>query len=505
MRISTYVSGLLAATALAITAAENPPSRPISLQDCLEMALQKNLELRIERFNPQFAQFDLAVARAGYEPTLSLSGQHDHNESGSRLLSGGFSVPGAETDSDNFSGSLGGLTPWGMTYGLSGNANDQYGRSFAFDTNINGVVGIPFNSSQSSVALDVTQPLLKNFWIDSTRLSIAVAKNRVKYSELGLKARVIDIVTRVELAYYDLQFAHESVKVQQKALELAERLLQENKKRVEVGALAPLDEKQAEAEVAARQADLIAAQRNLEILDNNLKQLLSDDFAKWNSERLEPTEPLNIDRQLLNLQDSWSRGLAGRPEYLQATLDVERLGIQLKYDRNQLYPQLDIFATYGYNGSGREFSDSLGQVEQRDLPFYTYGGKLVIPLGNGAARGRYKATKAGREQTVLGLKKVEQDIMIGIDNSIKLAQSNYEQIEATRKAREYAEAALSAEQKKLESGKSTSFFVLSMQRDLTAARSAEVNALIQYKRSLALVAQADASTLERRKVDVSVK
>ena len=495
---------LLAATAPAVFATDTPAPRTLALQECVEMALKKNLELRIERVNPEFALFNLAAARAGYEPSLSLSGQHDHNESGSRLLSGGFAIPGSTTDSDSFGGSLGGLTPWGMTYDLRGNANEQYGKSFGFDANTN-LITSAFDSSQSSVAIDVVQPLLKNFWIDGTRLNIAVAKNRVKYSELGLKARIIDIVTRVELAYYDLEFGHESVKVQQQALELAQRLREENKKRVEVGALAPLDEKQSEAEVAARQADLIAAQRNLELLENILKQLLNDDFASWSAERIEPSDSLSGERQLFNLQDSWAKGLAGRPEYLQATLDVEREGIQLKYDHNQLYPQLDVFGTFGYNGSGREFSDSLDEVNQRDRAFYTYGGKITIPLGNGAARNRYKSTKAGREQSLLLLKKLEQDIMIGIDNAIKLAQSNYERIEATRKAREYAEAALSAEQKKLENGKSTSFIVLSLQRDLTAAQSTEISALVQYKRALAQVAQAEGSTLERRKIDLSVK
>jgi len=469
------------------------------------MALKKNLELRIERINPQYALFRLGEVRASYEPILSLSGEHDHNESGSRLLSGGFSVPGAETDTDLFNGSLGGLTPWGMTYDLTGNANKQSGTSFGFDTNTLATFGIPFNNSQSSVALSATQPLLKNFWYDGTRLSIAVAKNRIKYTELGLRGRIMDIVTRVELAYYDLEFAHETVKVQQKGLELAQRLLAENKKRVEVGALAPLDEKQSEAEVAARQSDLIASQRNLEVLENNLKQLLHDNFASWSAERIEPSDTLTTDRQIFNLQDSWSKGLTERPEYLQATLDVEQQGYQLKYDKNQLFPQLDIFGTYGYNGSGQEFSDSLGQVERRDLPFYAYGGRLVVPLGNGAARNRYKSSKAGREQTLLVLKKMEQDIMIGIDNAIKLAMSNYERIESTRKAREYAEAALSAEEKKLENGKSTSFVVLSLQRDLTAARSDEINAVVQYNRSLAQVAQAEGTTLERRKIDLTVK
>lgn len=501
---SLLILPALAAMSLAVFAADAPAPRQVSLQDCVEMALKKNLELRIERYNPDFALFNLAAVRAGYQPALNLSGQRSHNESGSRILSGGFAIPGSTTESDSFNGGIGGLTPWGMTYNLSANANEQYGNSFVLDLSSN-LVANPFDNSQSSVAFEVSQPLLKNFWMDSTRLSIAVAKNRVKYSELSLKGRIMDIVTRVELAYYDLEFASESVKVQQKALELAERLLAENKKRVEVGALAPLDEKQSEAEVAARQADVIASQRNLDVLENNLKQLLNDDFAGWSSQRLEASDRTGVERELFDLQDSWTKGLANRPELLQATLDLEREGLQLKYDRNQLYPQLDVFATVGYNGSAREFSGAFSDLETRDRPFYAFGGRITIPLGNGVARNRYKSTKAGREQSVLAVKKIEQDIMIQIDNSIKLAQSNYERIAATKKAREYAEAALDAEQRKLENGKSTSFFVLSLQRDLTAAQSSEISALVQYKRSLAQLAQAEGNTLVRRKIDLTVK
>lgn len=504
MRILTCVSILLTSVATIVSGADNVTNRPVSLDECIEMALKNNLGLRIARYNPQIARFTLAGARAGYEPVLSLSGQHDHDESGSRLLSGGFAIPGSETDSDSFSGSLGGLTPWGMTYGLSGNANDQYGKSFGLDSNTN-VVSTPFSSSQSSVALDVTQPLLKNFWIDGTRLSISVAKIGVKQSDLGLKSQIMSLITQVETAYYGLEFQIENVKVNQKALELAQRLLAENKKRVEVGALAPLDEKQAEAEVAARQADLIAAQNTLRNAENLFRNIFNDDFIAARTKALELTPSPAAERQLFNVQDSWARAFENRPDYLSAKLDLEKQGVQLKFDQNQIYPQLDVVATYGYNGSGREFSDSLDQTKSRDLPFYAYGGRLVVPLGNGAARNRHKSSKAVYEQLLLGLKSLEQGIFVEVENDINAAQANFERIEATRKAREYAEAALAAEQKKLENGKSTSFFVLSMQRDLTQALSNEITAIAQYKISLAQFAQAEGTTLERRKIDLTVK
>jgi outer membrane protein len=481
MRILTVVSTLLSVTALTVAAADAPAARPITLDECVSLALEKNLDLRIERYNPQIAMFDVSAARAGYEPTLNLSGEHNHNENGAGLLSGtSIPLPNSKTDTDSYNGSLGGVTPWGMTYSLNANASESTGEN----SNTNFTVD-RFGSSQGSAGINLTQPLLKDLWIDSTRLNISVAKTRVKQSELALKSRIIDVVTSVELAFYDLEFGVESVKVQQKALELAQRLLDENRKRVEVGALAPLDEKQSESEVAARQADLIAAQRNVSLLENVLKQVINDDFGSWHEQALEPAGSTPAERQLFNVQDSWTRGLEGRPDYLQAKLDLEREGYQLKFDRNQIYPQLNAVGSYGYNGSGLSLNDTFNDAKGLDRPFYSFGGQLVIPLGNGAARNRYKSTKAVHEQTLLGLKRLEQSIMIGIDNAIKLAQSNYERIEATRKAREYAEAALAAEQKKLENGKSTSFVVLQLQRDLTAARSDEISALVQYRRALA--------------------
>jgi outer membrane protein TolC len=353
--------------------------------------------------------------------------------------------------------------------------------------------------------LGVTQPLLKDFWLNPTRLNIQVFKNRLQWTELGLRQRIMDVVTRVELNYYDLNFARENVKVQEKALELAQRLLEENKKRVEVGTLAPLDEKQAESEVAARQADLISAQQSLTTQENLLKRLLSDDFAGWNEVRLVPTESLSAERQFFNLQDSWSKGLTMRPEFLQAKLDVERQGIQVKINRNELYPQLDIKVGGGYSGTTPEFSGVFGDISRRDQPSYYVGGQFSYPLGNRTARNSYNASKAQYEVILLSLKRSEQDIMIGIDEAINVAKASFDRVNANKKAVEFTQAALDAEQKKLENGKSTSFIVLRLQRDLTTARSDEIRALANYKRSLALLAQVEGSTLERRGINLEVK
>ena len=105
---------------------------------------------------------------------------------------------------------------------------------------------------------------------------------------------------------------------------------------------------------------------------------------------------------------------------------------------------------------------------------------------------------------MLRTKQLEQNILISIDNAIKSANTYYETIQSTRAAREYAEEALKAEQKKLEVGQSTSFQVLQLQKDLTAARLNEIRALANYNEALATVASNEGTTLEKYKLTVKV-
>jgi outer membrane protein TolC len=512
--------------------------RAISLQDCIELALKHNLDLKIDRYNPELQLFGLQAYYGYYDPTLTLSGQHDHSLSGQQLVSGGFSVAGSKRDDNSFSGALSGFLPSGASYtfGTLSPIVDAYGVSGATvsDTNrplfatltpgllflTNGAVTpvtivrtnflqvpgtAPFENSGGQVGINFSQPLLKNFWIDQNRLNIRVGKNRLKYSEEALRLQIMQIITTLEQAYFDLIFNRENVLVQEKAVELAERLVAENRKKLEVGTLAPLDLQSAEAQAATSRANVIAAQAQLGTQERVLKGLITEEYLIWASLELIPTATLTAQPPIVNLQDSWSKGLTQRPDIIQSKLDVERAGIQLKYDRNQLFPQLDAFATGGYAGAGKEFSDALHNIEERNLPFYTFGGRFSFPLSNTSARNNYKSAKATLEQLVLTLKRLEQNIMIQIDNDIGNIRADFDQVHATRTAREYQESALDAEQKKLESGKSTTYTVLQVQRDLTNARGAEIQALDTYNKRLSQLSLDEGSTLDRLGIRFEVK
>jgi len=529
-----FIGTLFIMASAAVTALSQTNSveiRKLSLEDCIQIALEHNLDVQIKRFNPEVGRFTLSADYGAYDPNFSATGGHDFNQQPGGIDPQGRPFGGTETDVNRLNTGIQGLLPWGLNYTLAGGLSDTYGTrpTLAQGTTITGyttntviIAGVPIAVAQPNYDvvtvrtpfenvvgtvgfLQLRQPLLKNFWTDSTRLQIFLDKKNLKISELDVRQQVIQTVTDVETAYYNLIFSQKNVKVQEKALELADRLVVENKKRVEVGALAPLDEKQAEAQAAASRADLLAAQGSEDTQERVLKSLLSDDYSKWKNAALQPTAALIALPERFNLQQSWERGLRLRPDLLQAQLNVEKQGYVVKYRKNQLLPQMDLVGDYGLNASSTTVSDALGQFAGQDNPFWTVGGQLTIPLGNVSARNSYRAAKATKDQVQLQMKQVEQNILILIENAIANAKTSFQRVDATREARIYAEAALDAEQKKLESGKSTSFEVLRLQRDLTTAASTEIRALADYNIALAQIALQEGTTLERRHVNLQVK
>ena len=477
----------------------------ITLEEAIHMALENNLDVQIQRFEPMISQFNLSASYANYyEPQLGFTMTHNFRSQPGGVDEFGRDVGNREVESDSYGGRpfIAGQTPTGLGYsitgGLSGTALDSPG----------------FPSSETfsgDWTISMQQPLLRNAWIDNGRANIQINKKLLRISELGLLNQIMVTVSQVEQAYYNLIAARENVTVVQTALSLAERTLMENRKKVEVGAMAVLDEKEAESQVASRKADLFVAQNSVALRENALKSLLTGDYASLHSTNLVPAENLIAVPMIYSLQDSWHAGLTDRPDLQQMKLDLERFGITLKMQKNQLLPQLDVIGSYGQSGfSGgplgvSSYGNAFRDLRSNENPSYTVGGRFSIPLGNFGARARYKATQSQNQQAILRLKRFEQNIMIEIDNAVKQAQASFDRIGATRQARLFAQAAADAEQKKLENGKSTSFFVLQFQQQLTAAKFSEISALAEYNIALSQLALSEGATLEKRRLNVTFK
>lgn len=508
--------------------------RVLSLDDCIKIALEHNLNVQISQLDPEVAGFSLKSSYAGYDPVFSLSGRHSYEISPGGLDDQGRLYIGTESEVDSFAGSIGGLLPWGTRYTFGASVNDRYGDApgrvidpsnsfittntiydintglpsgYLYGTNFGTLPSRnPFENVSANVGFfELRQPLLRDFWIDGTRLQIYLNKKNLERSEVQLRSQIIQTITLVEEAYYNFIYAEESVKVQEKSLELAKRLVAENRRRVEVGALAPLDEKQAESEAASRQADLLEASSSRDTQQRILKSLLSDNYDDWLNAEIHPTVTLQAIPQTLSLQESWRRGMTGRPDLQQARIDIQMQSKRVTYANNQRYPQLDLVGDIGYTGSADEYDTALRQVRDMENSYYSYGVQLTIPLGNVSARNNYKAARTTKEQLELSLKQLEQNAMIEIENAIAVARSSLQRVDATKQARLYAEDALKAEEMKLEKGKSTSFVVLDLQGKLTAARSAEIRSLADYNIALARLARFEGSTLERRNVELKLR
>lgn len=469
--------------------------RELSLADCIQIAVEHNLDVQIARYEPEIAKHNLALAYTRYEPTFDFSTSHSFSSSPGGIDAQNRPFSPTETERDSFSAGLTGLLPTGLSYDLGGSVFETTGTSASG----------PFENASGSLSIELRQPLLRNFWIDSTRLSVRVGKNRVKASELQFRNQLMRLITSVEQAYYDLLLAHANIQAVKESLQLAERSVASSKRRVELKTLAPLDEKQAESQLSARQADLLSAQGALVAREYTLKQFLSDDFTQWENITIKPTENLVVIPRTFSREESWRVALTQRPDLLQAKLNLERQGLVLKFLRNQRHPQLDLVGSYGQAGSRRDFSGVASEIGRGDRPFYSVGTFLRIPIGNGAARHTLKIGRAEEQQLLLGLKQLEQDIMVEIGIAVDQARIQLARVDATRQTRRFAEAAMEGEQRKLDNGRTTAFVVLQLQRDLTAARLLELGALADYNKALAQLALREGATFERHRLDVNLQ
>ena len=504
-------------------AATNGTVREMSLRDCIRMAVERNLTILIGdnislgdtadldertggKLGLQERHSELDSLYGYYDPVLSLTGGALYESQGryGNGLGGGGNVASKTADSKE----------WNATYGLELDGILPTGTRYEFTAGMNRLWDLkendPFVPSfayqyDSSARITVTQPLLKDFWIDRGRLNIRLAKTAVRRSELGFKLTVMHVVNQVAGLYFDLLAARDEVKVQQNALDLANQLVTENKNKVDAGAIARLDARQSEAQAATAKADLSDAVFAAQQAENLLKAVITHDFGTIQPITIEPTEKLIAVYQSLSIADSFRTGLEQRPDYLMAKQDLEARQIALVFFKNQLYPALDLQGTYGRNGIGNTTSDSLDSIADHRFP--TYGGFVVltVPLARKTDRANYQGAKINEQTAIWSLKRKEDSVLQEIDIAVKEVARRYETIESTRQARIFAEEALQAEQQKLEGGKSTSFNVLQFQRDLTAARSAEVKALSDYNKALHQFYFREGSTLERNKINLELR
>lgn len=460
----------------------------LTLQECIERALANNLDISIERINPKIEDANILGAYGDFDPHLQLNVSRSHVESPLFVVQTNNAA--SVTENTIVQPGLAGKLPTGALYDFSYDTTRQL-TSPSFDIQYRGVG-----------KMTLTQPLLRGFGFTSNLANLRIARKNRQIAGYTLATKITDTVNSVHKAYYDLIFAIENLKVQEESLQLAKALLAENKKRLEVGLMSPLDVTQAESGVAGQEEAVIQAQQDIRNQANLLRRLISSDVAPLRNTRLIPVDQPSVQPVKVNVDESIQSGLRNRPEYLQQKQQILSNEIQFRRDFNQLFPQVDLQASYGQAGLGKSYEDAYDGATRPDFPQWSIGVIVDIPLGDFASRGTYRGSKLRLEQSKLTLRNTEQNIIVEVDNAAAQVQTNLKRIEATGAARRLAEETLNAERKRLEAGTSTSYTVLQHQRDLTDARSKEIRAIADYNQSLAELYRAEGTLLQKNHIEV---
>ena len=470
----------------------------ISAEDAVKMALENNLGIRAEQLTPQIQTYAVAQARAAYAPSLfsTTTTRSSTTPPGNFLTGTGATLI---NDSLRTNAGLQQLVPWaGGRYSLAWDASKLTTSDASSRYN-------PQLDSGLSAAF--TQPLLRNFTIDSTRQNLLLNQSGQQIADLQLRQTMVQTSRAVRNAYYDLVNANAGLQVAQQSLDLTQTSLKNNQRRVEVGTMAPIDIVQAEAEVAANEESVIVAEGQIRTAEDRLRTLVMNpsqpDF--WTT-RLEPSDQPTLAPQPVDVEGAVTNALANRTDLAQARKQIDQTDIGLKYNKNQKLPALDLTATYDLVGtagtqrqfaldpstgvpfvvdqSQRAFSDALRDVFGNQFRTWSVQLNISYPIGRSISEAAFAQGKLQREQQTTSLRELETQVVFSVREAGRQVSTSLKRVESTRKARELAEQSLQAEEKRLAVGLSDTFRLLQAQRDLARQRVNELNAIISYNRAL---------------------
>ena len=485
--LAPLLSSLAAPGALA----QEPPV-VLSLQDALREALEKNLDLVVRSYDPLRSETRVIASESGFDPFLSGTGQSGNSElrrvnsiTGSSFLS----TSKSHTYSVRFEDPLiiGGRYKVDLIADDSDSFSDLFGPSTS-------------KGFSTSYLVTLSQPLLRNLGAEANRSLIVISRNELGANQARFRQTVIDTLAAAEKAYWDLDFALLNLKTAQAALQLAKDFLDQNRIKVRVGTLAPIEITQAEAEVADREEAVIIAQHAVRTAEDSMRRIMNvpKDSADW-SRPIQPSDMPPLVEVAPDMEAAVASGMSNRPDLEQARLDLRSRETDLAFRRNQRRWGLDFLGTYGNSGfNNANYGDSIEDLKDRNQTDWTLQLSLLIPLGNRLADANYADAEYALTQAHYRLDALEQAARIEVRNAVRTVETNLKRVKAAQVNVRLQREKLSAEQKKFENGMSTSFQVLQFQTDLTTAESRENSSIVDYNKSLAELQRVQGTLLEAR-------
>ncbi len=474
------------------------PRVPLTLEEAVKLALDHNLDIAVQRVNQQTYDVSLASLRSVYSPTVtSTVSTQSQRTAATSTTSGAATGATINAGAMTFNGGLSQAVRWhGGSFSAALNNNRQTTSS------LNATINPQYNTNWSAA---YTQPLLRNFSIDSTRQQLIVTKLNQDISDIQLQQTVTNTLSNVRNAYWDYVFAVQSVEVARQSLSLAEELLRNNQTKVQIGTMAPIDVVQAQSQAAAQRQTLVTAQGTARTAEIALKRLIVSGTTDpiWTS-TIDPVDRPDFQPAPIDLAAAIQRAESTRTDVLQAKKNLESNSITLKLLQDQTMPQADLvtrYATTGVggtqfittgNGVNREvigtvpggYFDALSTLVKQRLPAWSLSVNVSYPLGMSAAEASVARAKIQQSQIDAQLRQLDLQVASDVSNAAVQVQNGVERVQAAQAARDLAQQQLDAENSKFGVGMSTNYQVVQAQRDLATARNNELQAILAYRRAV---------------------
>jgi outer membrane protein TolC len=370
-------------------------------------------------------------------------------------------------------------------------------------------------SLMTNVGVTFTQPLLRGLGLETNRRYIKIASNNRRVSNTVFVQQLIATVSGVIRLYWDLQSLNGDVRVREEAVTSAEQFLRDSHNQMQAGTFAEVDVTRAQAELSRRQRDLSVARSLVRQQDATVKDYITRGHLEGAlaNAPIVATDPLPqpSTEQSLSIDQLYAEALHKRPDAAQVRIQLENAELSLHGSKNGVRPELNLVATAEESGMAGDalqpgpgadslltggYGSALTQLAHNNFPSYSVGVQLALPLRNRAARADVLRDQLAVRQQQIRIRQLEKQIHLEVTNASIAVEEARETYDATRSERTFQEQTLDAEQQKLEVGASTSYFVIQYQRDLAAARSAEVSALASYQKARTALERATGSILD---------
>jgi outer membrane protein len=488
----------------------------LSLNEAVKKALANNNDIEIARDDVRFAETQLRALEGVYDPFISFTPQID------KRISPQTGVFSGTTSAGTISSTTYSMNPSIQKFFATGGGSYELSYiNTRAKTNSTATIFNPVYSG--NLGLTFTQPLWRNRSIDNNRRQIRIQKKRLEQSDADFRLRTIDVISRVQQAYWDLVFALRDQQNQLANVNLSRENLRRVEAQIAVGTKAPLERAEVQTELANRESTLLQSVQSVSIAENNLKQLIVKDPSapEW-SAQITPTDTPSFDTAPVNLNQALKEARENRPELRRLKLQNDINGIDIKYFKNQTKPQVDIqstLATTGLAGTAIPRTDPttglpllpaanlIGGNTQMlknlfgfDTRNVVVGVTIGLPLRNRTAKANLAGAQIQREQLEASLRSQDQSIEVDVRNAAQAVETSRRRVLAAREARANAEMQLEGEQRLYSVGRSTTFLLFQRENALTNARNAELRAETDYNKALADLQRATSTTLRANNI-----